>query len=125
MLLCKDKNRKRLGGLTMPKNPTPQGISALLRKAGFDRAEVIRGGRRHGENTAGYHVHAMAGEVRVNHWPATVLPTARTTKFAQEERRQTLEMLDRYAEAIQAAGWTVTKVRAFTMLAVTAPKDEA
>lgn len=110
--------------MTSPKTPTPQGISALLRKAGFERAEVIRKGRHHGENTAGYRVHKAPGEVRVNHWPATVPPTARTTEFAAEERRQTLEMLGRYAEAIEAAGWTVTRVRAFTMLAVTAPEED-
>lgn len=80
------------------KNPTPQGISVLLRKAGFERAETIRSGRRHGENTAGYRVHRVhTGDVRVNHWPASVPSILRTTEFVAGQRRETLAMLARYA----------------------------
>lgn len=77
--------------MTAPKTPTPQGISALLRKAGFARAEVkMRGGR------SGFRVHkdySSEGTVCVTHhfWSMGV----------SAERKQ--QELARYAEAIIAA----------------------
>jgi hypothetical protein len=78
------------------KTPTPQGISALLRKAGFTKAVV----RRHYITCPGYHVSKPAGfpagAVQVNHW------TGSSSTFRQDR-----EMLSRYAEAIAAAGYSI------------------
>jgi len=92
------------------KQPTVQGINALLRKAGFVRATVTGSGR-HASNTEGFAVGKYPGDVIVSHWPDTTgLASQRTTAQAQQERRTQLEMVQRYAEAIEAAGWSV-KVR--------------
>ncbi len=83
------------------KPPTPQGISALLRKAGFERSESratrIKGWR---ESSEGYYVTGYRDEVTVRH------RTGFGCGPAAGERRR--DMLAKYAEAIRAAGWTVT-----------------
>jgi hypothetical protein len=104
--------------------PTPQGISALLRKAGFEKAVITNNSRYVKENTEGFRVHKLAGDVIVNHWPASVPLTARTTASAQAERAHEREMLQRYAEVIRAAGWRV-KESALRNLIVDAHPDPA
>jgi hypothetical protein len=78
--------------------PTPQAISALLRKAGFERsvsrATRIKGWR---ESSAGYYVTGYKDEVNVRHMLG----------FSRDEEARD-RMLARYAEAIRAAGWQVT-----------------
>jgi hypothetical protein len=74
-----------------PKTPTPQGISALLRKAGHSRAVIkIRGGR------AGFDVHTdlSTGNVKVEHYALTMGGYSEV-KLAE------------YAKTITEAGWTV------------------
>lgn len=86
----------------MGKQPTPQGISALLRKAGFDKsvqtASRIRGMK---ESSPGYQV-SRGGK------PGTVMVEFRQSSFrvasADELAAKTLA---RYREAIEAAGFTV------------------
>lgn len=84
----------------MVKNLTPEGISRLLKAAGFDRSEDIPRGR----HTAGFHVRADIARVYVNWRPAVLLLTPPPVQ-ADRDRVTALEMADRYAEAIRAAGW--------------------
>jgi hypothetical protein len=75
----------------MSRQPTPQSISALLRKAGFTRAVVrIRGG------ISGYRVsNADPGTVWVWHYTMFGTRTSEAAKRAQ------------YAETITSAGYVV------------------
>lgn len=87
----------------MTKQPTPQGISALLRKAGFERSVSqstrIRGWR---EYSAGFKVARHGdGTVEVEYRPSSF--RARDTSDEQIK-----EMLDRYRKAIEEAGYQVT-----------------
>ena len=78
------------------KNPTPQGISALLKRAGFQRGKrVIRG------TVIGYEVSRdlSTGAVRVEHVAFSMNPAERVTADA----------LAKYAEVITAAGYDVIK----------------
>lgn len=79
------------------KPPTPQGISALLRKAGFDRASVDRF-----TLTAGFFVMTSradpGGGVRVGYRAAHVGSQTAATRS---------DLLAKYTEAIKAAGWNV------------------
>jgi hypothetical protein len=83
------------------KPPTPQGISALLKRAGFERsvssATRIKGWRNYSE---GYSVTGYRDEVNVRHH------TGYARGSGAAERRDTA--LAQYAEAIRAAGWHVT-----------------
>ena len=90
---------------TEKRSPTPQGISALLRRAGFERSVMTRNSRHHKEHTAGYHVKAFMGEVVVNWWPETDY-SAEAHEAAIPVGR---EMRARYAKAIAAAGWPVVE----------------
>lgn len=95
--------------------PTPQAISALLRKAGFDRATYskssIRGMREHSQ---GYHVQAdPSGGVSVNWWQSSLIHGTNPTRNR--------EMLAHYAQAITAAGFAVES-RAHKLI-VTAQED--
>jgi len=105
------------------KQPTAQGINRLLTQAGFVRATVTGSGR-HPANTEGFAVGKYPGGVIVNHWPDTTgLASQRTTEQAAQERRTQLEMIQRYAEAIEAAGWSV-KVRLSLGTVKVYPKPE-
>jgi hypothetical protein len=57
------------------KPPTPQGISRLLAKAGFERAQERSGGF----NSEGFHVHRRMNDrvVLVNWWPDSSVDTDR------------------------------------------------
>jgi hypothetical protein len=82
-----------MNATTETKAPTPQGISALLRKAGFERAVIsIRGG------TSGYQVtkcRARAEAVKVRQY--FTLGGTSLQRYRHELRR--------YAKAIEAAGY--------------------
>jgi hypothetical protein len=75
------------------KTPTPQGISALLRRAGFTRAiSKLRGG------VSGYSVSKVgfyAVEIR---YSSVTMSTSNEYRYA---------CLDRYAKAITEAGYAV------------------
>jgi hypothetical protein len=97
----------------MSKPPTPQGISRLLAKAGFERAETIKRGFRRGVvSKAGYHVTAQMIEsaVRVRWWP-----------LLHHSDAETHTQLTRYADVISTAGWQVHVER--LGLIVTAGED--
>ena len=100
----------------MAKQPTPQGISALLRKAGFTRSEtrsgMIRGLK---ESSEGYRVSRYRDDqVAVQHRPG----------FARGAAAQVREheKLNAYAKAIEDAGFGVQRdqVGFSTSLIVTA-----
>jgi hypothetical protein len=98
-----------LAAAVTAKQPTPQGISALLRKAGFARSEMIPGrtgwdGRRirSAKRTDGYRVtKGLAGQVLVGYATGRVVNPDATAK-----RRDGL--LADYARVICAAGWQAT-----------------
>lgn len=88
--------------MTTPKPPTPQGISALLKRAGFERSESsatrIKGWRKYSE---GYSAAKWddRGSVEVT-WHRGLL--------SQSEGSETRpRMLAAYIEAINAAGYSV------------------
>lgn len=91
------------------KQPTPQAISALLRKAGYARSAVIPGrtgwdGRRirSAKRTDGYRViKGNAGQVLVSYATGRVV-----NPDASAKRRDGL--LADYARALCAAGWQAT-----------------
>jgi hypothetical protein len=93
--------------MTIPKPPTPQGISALLKRAGFEKAIVTNNSRYVKENTEGFHVGKFPGGVVVTHWTKSAPPSERTTAHVQAERERERGMVTRYAEAIRLAGWRV------------------
>jgi hypothetical protein len=94
------------------KPPTPQGISALLRKAGFSRS--VRQGR--GQASTGYDVSKSYGDgdvvVRHNTWSMVPFPEARDAALA------------RYAAAIEAAGYAVGRDGQFSRLIVSAASPD-
>jgi hypothetical protein len=86
----------------MAKQPTPQGISALLRKAGFERsvslASRIRGFREHSE---GYRVTAASdGKAEVDFLASS---------FRSPDEIRIKAMLARYRAVIEASGYTVAE----------------
>jgi hypothetical protein len=81
-------------------------INRLLAQAGFQRA-VVTGSGRHPANTEGFAVGKYPGGVIVNWWPDTTVVAGRTAEQVDQERRTQLEMIRRYAEAIEGAGWSV------------------
>lgn len=106
----------------MAKPPTPQGISSLLKRAGFARSEK-RSTRIKGwtESSQGYRVTRYREDgVAVHHEPG----------FARGAAAQVREheKLTAYAKAIEEAGWKVQRdqVGFSTSLIVTAqPAEEA
>lgn len=102
------------------KTPTASGISRLLAAAGFDRAVVTSNSRHHKENTEGFHVRKGPADVIVTHWPASMPPSARTSAYAEQERRHVRVMLEHYAHVIDDAGWRV-ELTALQTLHVAAP----
>jgi hypothetical protein len=79
--------------------PTPQAISALLRKAGFEKSESSgsKGWRNYSE---GYKVNGPFDEaVEVRHMTGL--------DRGENGRKRRAEMLARYAAAITEAGWAI------------------
>jgi hypothetical protein len=100
--------------MTATPTPTPQGISALLRKAGFEKstssATRIKGWRNHSE---GYSVSGQVlGSVRVEH------KTGFDRGPNAAKRRE--EMLGEYAGFLTAAGYHVERDELWPALNVTA-----
>jgi uncharacterized glyoxalase superfamily metalloenzyme YdcJ len=93
--------------MTPTKPPTPQGISALLRKAGFERAAIsIRGGN------SGFKVEkcrARAGAVKV-----------RAYFLIRMSDQAYGAMLRRYRDAIEAAGYS-TEVGTYHLVVTAKP----
>lgn len=93
------------------KQPTPQGISALLKRAGFTRSEPDgRNGR-----CSGFLVSSRSSGdgARVRHYFRTM---------AGRDSSSQPQIVAAYAEAIRAAGWAV-EAKGWE-LAVTAPQTE-
>lgn len=104
------------------KSPTPQAISALLRRAGFERSQRTGGAYGTPIVSEGYRVKATtfqapaAVDVRYrtgdsvsrvrasSRWPGGLEPDKEV--FAYER-----QMLERCAEVIRAAGWPVEDKR--------------
>ena len=76
------------------KPPTPQGISRLLAKAGFEKAETHRGITSEGFHVIRYRL--QAGVVIVNWWPAS---------GDEFDRAQHDAMLGSYADTLTEAGF--------------------
>ena len=101
------------------KPPTPQGISALLRKAGFERSESsatrIKGWRSYSE---GYSVAKWDdyGTVDVRWHRGLLTPTE-----AAEARPR---VLGDYIEAIRAAGYSVSLLNGDHLIVTSAPATE-
>lgn len=88
--------------------PTVQGINRLLAQAGFEQAVVTDNSRYHKAHTGGFRVAKYPGGVIVNWWSDTTGPaTSRTAARAGQERLTQREMIQRYAEVIEASGWSV------------------
>ena len=88
--------------VTSPKLPTPQGVSCLLRNAGFECSAETRKGRRVYENTPGFAARrspAYPGAVLVD-W----LVGSESPEMDWPRHRQ---MLAAYAEEITSHGWDV------------------
>lgn len=86
----------------MTKQPTAQGISALLCRAGYERSVStstrIRGWREHSE---GFKVTKYSdGEIQVEYWPSSL--RARSSTPEQEKA-----VLDRYRKVLADAGYAV------------------
>jgi hypothetical protein len=88
----------------MAKAPTASGVSAALRKAGFERSETrttrIKGWHHY---TEGYRVRNWGeGEIRVEH----------TTGSGRgpDDSARCREFLGKYAEALRAKGWNVQQL---------------
>lgn len=105
---------------TTPKPPTPQGISALLRKAGFKRSESsttqIKGWRNYSEGFKVARSHGIEPGVRVEHKTGF-------RRGPETEKRRTA-MLTQYAEAIAKAGYCVERDELWPGLNVTAESAE-
>lgn len=88
------------------KTPTAQGVSAALRKAGFDRSETRSGtGWWPHDYTEGYQARRWGkddGEVRVEH----------TTGSGRgpDDRARCNAKLTEYAETLAAAGWASRRI---------------
>ena len=89
--------------------PTPQGISRLLAKAGFERAVIkIRGG------TSGFDVHTdySTGNVKVEH-------------YSQVSNGYSEVKLAAYARAIADAGYEVLKPSPRWLIVTAGPEDSS
>ena len=97
--------------MTPPKQPSPQGISALLRKAGFTRAiSKLRGG------VSGYSVSKLgAGPAVEVRYSSVTMSTSNMYRYA---------CLAKYAEVIADAGYTVETALDLPRLIVTTGKAD-
>ena len=86
------------------KNPTPQGISRLLAKAGFERSAVLSQSAPHPRYEAGFYVCGGASAVYVG-WRNRTPLVSRSALQAERDSRTALEMAQEYAGALSAAGW--------------------
>lgn len=101
------------------KQPTPQGISALLRKAAFEKsvssASRIKGWRN---RSPGFMVaRGTDGEVDVRHEDGNF-------RSSDTDRQRSAAKESRYAEVIEAAGYKVERGTSFWPLTVKALTEE-
>jgi hypothetical protein len=107
----------------MAKAPTASGVSAALRKAGFERSEThttrVKGWH---DYTEGYRVRSWGdGEVRVEY-----VTGSRLSAGSDVIRRRRDARFAAYAEALRARGWNVRQFpTTVPCLLVTEPGDEA
>jgi hypothetical protein len=80
----------------MSKPPTPQTVSRLLAKAGFEKAETHRGITSEGFHVIRYRL--QAGVVIVNWWA--------DSSSAEFDRAQHDAMLSSYADTLTEAGYS-------------------
>jgi len=105
--------------MTQPKRPAPQGISALLRKAGFERS--ARSVARFSGRTRGY---VVGG--RTDGSVAAYYEDGNSFRITDATVARQVQEQGRYAEAIEAAGYTVERGTGglFGPLIVRAKNDE-
>lgn len=101
--------------MSTPKTPTPQGISALLRKAGFARSDSRPRGQGSSSGFTVGKVYGSEGAVQVRHhfW-------SMGTPLDRYE-----EKLTAYAEAITAAGFAAERDPGWHRLIVRAKDEES
>jgi hypothetical protein len=87
-----------------PKPPTPQAISALLRKAGFKRSEKLPRTASYDRYSAGFHVRGDKTAAYAGWRPETPLLSLSAAE-AKRSEATALEMAGKYARTIQRAGW--------------------
>ncbi len=104
------------------KNPTPQGISRLLKTAGFDRSETLSRASLHHRYTAGFHVRGAETETYVGWRPETPLVTPSAAQ-AERNKARALEMVGEYAEALKVAGWPAEVIHLAGPLVRVTPKE--
>jgi|SRR5580658_7029559 hypothetical protein len=106
------------------KTPTPQGISRLLAKAGFERSAVLSQARLHHRYTAGFHVRGDGNAVYVG-WRNKTPLVSRSALQAGRDKQTALEMVHQYAEALAALGWPAEVIHLNGPLARITAKTEA
>lgn len=91
----------------MPKAPSPQAISRLLKAAGFERSEMTSRASLRQTWTTGFRVRfdKDAGQVFVGWLHKRADPYTPYRLLAEQHKATALEMAGKYAEAISAAGW--------------------
>ncbi len=100
--------------MTTTRNPTPQGISALLKRAGFTRSEPMeRSGRNSGFLVNRDHGHG--GTVRVRHYFRMM--------GADQDGSIRKEKLAAYTKTITEAGWAV-EAGEHELIVTAAPEQE-
>ena len=88
----------------MSKPPTPQGISRLLAKAGFERAEWEREHRMQGCVRDGYRVVKASSS-----GTAVSVRWCQVARAARNDGRESVRLSD-YAEALAASGWRALRM---------------
>lgn len=87
-----------------PKTPTASGISRLLAKLDFERSEVLSHATLNHRYTAGFYVRGDGNAVYVGYRNKTPLVSLSASQ-AERNKQTTLDMVQKYAEALSAAGW--------------------
>jgi hypothetical protein len=87
-----------------PKTPTASGISRLLASLGFERSEVLSRASLNHRYTAGFHVRGDGQAVYVG-WRFKTPLVSRSAQQVERDKATALEMVQKYADALNAAGW--------------------
>jgi len=87
----------------MSRQPTAQGISALLQKAGFERSV------KHATAVPGWHSRTCGFVARGSGGTVTVYHEDGKYNSTEADRRASAELEGRYADAIEAAGYAVER----------------
>lgn len=88
-----------------PRTPTPQSVSALLGKAGFERSNYGNAGVMWHEATTGYKVWKSYHQDSPQSPFVAVMHVIRRDDRGEDWQRDALAELERYAAVIRAAGW--------------------